>query len=500
MIAGLAIGYLIATSRFSSLKRDNAVMATRLDEAEKKLAEAQLRSADELKRLGDQKERQFSMILTEKQTAFDNALRERDENHRNAIAGLERIHNAAMDTLKKQFDETVVKLKTELELHTSNMLKQRQSEFEDSSKKTLEVLTAPLNDSLREMKLAVAANTEKHAQLGGQLSENIKQVMIQTDATRRSADHLANVLRAGAKVQGNFGEVILSELLRNQGLVEGRHFDTQCVLQDVDGSAIISETGHRLQPDLVVHLDEERDVIVDAKVSLTAFLDYADSDDEDVKAAALQKHVESIEHHVKELASKGYADFKAQGKSSVGFVIMFVPYSAALRLALQAKPALWRNALDKNVYIADEESLFAALKIVSLTWRQMDQAKNHERVYELANEMVDRVQAFLISFMEIKAGLQTANASYDAALKKLQDSGQSIPGTCKKLIKLGARLNTKRKKTPMSLLQTNDEADIDETEETQALPDAQQLKQEETMQQAAEPTAASHQATNTARP
>lgn len=105
---------------------------------------------------------------------------------------------------------------------------------------------------------------------------------------------------------------------------------------------------------------------------------------------------------------------------------------------MDAKPALWRKAMESNVYIADEKTLLAAIKIIALTWRQMDQAKNHERVYELANEMVDRVQAFLISFMDIQSGLKSANDAYESALKKLQDTGQSIPGTCKKLIKLGA--------------------------------------------------------------
>lgn len=466
LITGFAVGFLIAYSKSAGMKRENAVICTRNEELAASLEDTKRRAEEDLAKVSADKESQFQRILTEKQSAYDTALASRDRNHRESLDAQERMHKDALETLKRQFDETVAKLKAELELRTSDMLKARQSEFETSSKKTLEMITGPLNVSLQEIKKVVSDNTEKHAQLGGQLSENIKQVIVQADATRRSADHLANVLRAGAKVQGNFGEVILGELLKTQGLVEGRHYHTQCVLQDADGSTIISETGHRLQPDLVFHLDADRDVIVDAKVSLTAFLDYANAEDEAEKAVALQKHIESIENHVKELASKGYSDYKAHGRNSVGFVIMFVPYSAALRLAMESKPSLWRDALDRNVYIADEESLFAALKIISLTWRQMEQAKNHERVYELANEMVDRVQAFLISFMEIKTGLQTADNAYDAALRKLQDNGQSIPGTCKKLLKLGARLNTKRKKTPMAMLDNSEEGEANREEDS----------------------------------
>lgn len=457
LCAGFGIGYTIAALKTASLHRENTVLNTRLEETCLKIKESSERAANDIARVTQEKDRQMSILLAEKESSFGKLLSDRDKTYRESIDECNRTHQESLETLRQRFDETVSKLKAELELQSSNMLKQRQIEFENSSRKTLEGITAPLNISLQEMKKAVAANTEKHTELGGQLSENIKQVIVQTDATRRSADHLANVLRAGAKIQGNLGEVILSELLQSQGLKEGVHFDTQCTLQDVDGRPIISDSGHRLQPDLVFHIDGERDLVVDAKVSLTAFLDYANSDSEEARAVLLQKHIESIESHVKGLASKGYADYRAQGKTPAGFVIMFVPYSAALRLAMDAKPSLWRKAMECNVYIADEETLFAAIKIIALTWRQMDQAKNHERVYELANEMVDRVQAFLISFSEIQSGLRTANDAYESALKKLQDTGQSIPGTCKKLIKLGARLNNKRKKTPAILLNDSEE-------------------------------------------
>lgn len=457
LLAGFAIGYMIANFKTSSLSKENAILNTRLEESNRKINEASERGANDVAHIIQDKERQMSIMLAEKESAFDKALSDRDKTYKESIETCDRMHREALETLRQRFDDTVSRLKTELELQSSNMLKQRQVEFEDSSRKALEGITGPLNISLQEMKNAVAANTEKHTELGGQLSENIKQVIVQTDATRKSADHLANVLRSGAKIQGNLGEVILTELLQSQGLKEGIHFDTQNILHDADGRTIISESGHRLQPDLVFHLDEERDLIVDAKVSLTAFLDYADSDNEESRAVFLQRHIESIESHVKGLVSKGYADYKAQGKTPAGFVIMFVPYSSALRLAMDAKPALWRKAMESNVYIADEKTLLAAIKIIALTWRQMDQAKNHERVYELANEMVDRVQAFLISFMDIQSGLKSANDAYESALKKLQDTGQSIPGTCKKLIKLGARLNNKRKKVPVALLRDSEE-------------------------------------------
>ena len=231
------------------------------------------------------------------------------------------------------------------------------------------------------------------------------------------------------------------------GLTKGVHYDTQVVIKDKDGKVVRNEEGNAMKPDVILHLDERREVIIDSKVSLTAYVDYVNANNETDRQAYLKAHVDSINRHVKELAAKDYASYVQSPKITAGYVIMFVPNIGALWTALKADPSLWRKAADQNVYITDEQSLYGALKIVSLTWTQVAQAHNHERVYELANEMLDRVGIFMERYDAIGKAIEKASYEYGEGKKKLLPSGQSIINTSNKLIKLGAK-NSDRHPVP----------------------------------------------------
>ena len=211
-----------------------------------------------------------------------------------------------------------------------------------------------------------------------------------------------------------------------------------------------------MRPDVILHLDQKRDVIIDSKVSLTAFMDYVNAEDEGDRQKYLKAHVDSIQKHVKELAGKDYSSYVKPPKVRMDYVIMFVPNTGALWAAVGAQPDLWRNAMEKNVYIADEQTLFAALRIINMTWTQIAQAQNHEKVYELANEMMDRVGQFMDRYKAIGKALENAGKAYEAGEKKLEPSGQSIIQTCAKLQKLGAKQSTRN---PIPQLQDADLAD-----------------------------------------
>lgn len=359
----------------------------------------------------------------------------------------------SLEALQGRFDETVAKMKAELENVTSEMLKRRQEEFADSTKTSMSQILEPLNMNLAEMRKAVNENTLRHSKLGGELSNNIQLVMQHSDAARQSAEKLSEALRRGTKVQGNWGERILTELLETHGLQEGIHFDTQSYITDEKGNFLISEeTGRKLQPDVILHLDKNRDVIIDAKVSLTSYLDYLEAENEDKRELALKKHIESIEKHVKELAGKNYSSFIRAPRRSVNYVIMFIPNSGALHLATNNKTGLWRKAMEAGVYIADEQTLYAALRIIDLTWLQITQAENHEKVYRLADEMLTRVAAFMEKFVSVGIKLKDAQKNYEDAYSKLKDSGTSIPVTCQKLVKMGAKTKKIPKGVDPSLL------------------------------------------------
>jgi DNA recombination protein RmuC len=260
---------------------------------------------------------------------------------------------------------------------------------------------------------------------------------------KQSADELARVFKHKSKVQGNWGERVLEELLDSQGLQCGIHYERECVIRDAAGNVVKTDTGGYLRPDVILHLDDNREIIIDSKVSLTAFMDYVNAETEEARQDALKLHIDSIQKHVKELSKKDYSSYIQAPKLKMDYVIMFMPHTGALWTALNAQPDLWRKAMEMNVFIADEQTLFAALRMIHLTWRQIEQAQNHEKVYSLANEMLDRVGKFMKNYETIGKALEKAQEAYEDGGKKLCDRGQSIITTCNKLERLGAKQSAK---------------------------------------------------------
>ena len=301
----------------------------------------------------------------------------------------------------------------------------------------------PLKETIDKMKEVMRENTIRQTEIGGEIKTQALNMMRQSEAAKNSADELTRVFRHAGRVQGEWGEIILDELLESQGLTKGIHYDIQSSIRDASGDVVHTEDDRRMRPDVILHLDQKRDVIIDSKVSLTAFMDYVNADDEASRQKFLKAHVDSIQKHVKELSGKDYSSYVKPPKIRMDYVIMFVPNTGALWTAVKAQPDLWRNAMEKNVYIADEQTLFAALRIINLTWTQITQAQNHERVFELAGEMLDRVGQFMGKYKSMGDALAKAQKAYEDGEKKLQPSGQSILQTCGKLVKLGAKQSTK---------------------------------------------------------
>lgn len=420
-VAGLIAGICIALVYWHSAKQklvvENELLKNTLD-AQKKHSE-EMRQAEE---------------------ARYEELRRADEIRSEELRRAEEARYKAMaDAQQQRFDEALEKVKEQMKNASDEMLKQRQKEFMESNGASMEQIVAPLKDTIDRMKTALNENSHKQTAMGGELKANIENMARISEAARKSADELAKALKHGSKVQGDWGETVLAELLDSQGLTSGVHYDVQSVLKNADGSAVRSADGSIMRPDVILHLDRNRDVIIDAKVSLTAFFDYVNADNEPDRQKFLKSHIESLRNHVKELSAKDYSSYVQPPKERMGYVIMFVPNTGALWTALNAKPDLWREAMDKNVFIADEQTLYAALRMISLTWTQIAQAQNHQRVYELADQMIDRVGQFMKRYNAIGKALENARSAYDEGAKKLEPHGQSIIQTCDKLIKLGGK-------------------------------------------------------------
>lgn len=420
-----------------------------------RVQEAKNEGEERLKQAKVEAEETMRAVKAEATSRLEDAKNELKKRNEEDNTLRELAHQKAMDALQKRFDETMAKVSAQVKTDTNEMLKARQKEFSEASNISIGQLVNPLKENIAQLKKAMEEDNKEQAERNGEMSERIKSLMEHSDAARKSADELAAAFKHGCKVQGDWGETILEELLSSQGLTKGVHFDTQPTILDASGNPVRSETGGTYRPDVILHLDEHREVIIDSKVSLTAYVDYVNATDEAERQKYLKSHLESIKKHVKELAAKDYTAHVQAPKISAGYVIMFVPNVGALWTALNTEPDLWRRAAEKNVYIADEQSLYGALKIVRNTWTLVVQAQNHEKVYSLANEMIERVGLFMEKYEAIGKALKKASDEYEDGLKKLDAKGQSIINTSSKLLKLGAKKSTKH---PIKALQ-----DIDET-------------------------------------
>ena len=354
-------------------------------------------------------------------------------------ADAERHHAEVLAAQQERFDETIAKMTAQLKNATGEMLRERQREFQETSAGSIGQLVNPLRETIDKMQRAMTETQNRQSADNGSLKTIIQQMMEKSEQAKRSTDELTRVFRHSNTVQGSWGETVLDELLESQGLTRGIHYDTQATIRDASGVAVTTESGARLRPDVILHLDQHRDVIIDSKVSLAAYMDYVNADNEADRQRHLAAHIASIRDQVSRLATKDYSAYIQPPKVRMDYVIMFVPNTGALWTALNAQPDLWRRSMERGVYIADEQTLFAALRIISLTWTQIRQAENHERVYALAAEMMDRVGQFMKKYQAIGAALQKAQQAYDDGERKLQPTGQSILQTCAKLQKLGAK-------------------------------------------------------------
>lgn len=433
-----------AQQQLETLKKE----ASEQLEATKKEASEQLAKtkAEAQQQLEAVKKEASEQLETTKKEAGDLLAKTKDEaeaQQQKALAEKDAAWNDIMKGQEQRFNETMARMSEQMKNATADMLKDRQKEFADSSNQQLGQIVNPLRETIDKMKQTMADTTLKQTEMSSVLKDNIERSMQQAMAAKKSAEELANALKHGSKVQGDWGEAVLDELLTSQGLVRGIHYDTQTVIRDAQGNTVHTDDGATLRPDVILHLDQRREVIIDSKVSLTAFLDYANADNEADRQRFLKTHIDSLQKHVKELSTKDYSAYVQPPKVRMDYVIMFVPHTGALWTALNAQPDLWRKAMEQNVFIADEQTLFAALRIISLTWTQIRQAENHEQVYRLANEMLDRVGQFMKKYTAIGKALKTATTAYDDAERKLQPSGQSILQTCAKLQKLGAKQSDK---------------------------------------------------------
>lgn len=306
-------------------------------------------------------------------------------------------------------------------------------------------ITQPLKEAIGEMRRELTQNRETSAANSATFQEQLRQMLESNERVGEKAANLAQALRGDNKAQGNWGEVILGNLLSCQGLREGIDYDLQTRLRDDLGQDLKNiDTGASMQPDAILHYPHEQDVIIDAKVSLKAYDDYVNAQSEEERTAALAAHVRSIRDQYQRLSKKDYSSYVQAPRKSIDFVVMFVPNESALQLALTAGSKLWYDAFDHKVLIAGELNLMAILRIIQIVWRQYQQAENQQRVFLIAEELLDRLGDFLKRYQKLGDILRNSLKAYEDAEKKVFSGRQSVVRKGNELKALGAKENPNR--------------------------------------------------------
>lgn len=442
-LVGCAVVYLF----LSKEKTRSEVFRTERDALLERLKKAELDFQSQL----EKEEVEHRELMEKEEEEHRLEMEDLKASWRERLASAERQYteqHAKMEELfQKQMDQQMALMKEQMNTTSEKILKERSEELTSMNKEQLATILNPLNEYIKQMREAVEKSDREHNSTMERLDATIKTSIEQSKEVGERADKLAQALTGENKTQGNFGELRLRQLLEGMGLEEGTQYEEQTTMRDADGRVIKEEEGHKLIPDVILHFPKNRDLIIDSKMSFTAFEDYYNADTEELKADALKRHLNSVKNHVMELSKKDYSKYIPETHERLDFVIMYMFSENALQLAFSADPGLWKWAYDKKVIITGSQNLFPMLRVLEMSWNQVRQVENQREIMEAANLVVDRVQLFYERIEAVENCLdKTANAFAD--LKNITaPNGVSIGTAARKLLKYGASENPKRKKS-----------------------------------------------------
>lgn len=343
----------------------------------------------------------------------------------------------SQERIKEETEERHRKELEQMKLVFENMASRNNENFKARSSETISELLKPVQEKFAEFSAAVKDSQEKSIDRHSRLEQKIQELDNRSVSVGNEARNLANALTGYSKIQGDFGEMLLTDVLKNAGLTEGIHFVTQNVITDESGREIRSEGGRSMIPDVMVYYPDDTVVIIDSKVSLKAYNEYMACESVEERENLAKQHLASIRSHVDELKTKAYASYIPDNKRKVDFNIMFIPVEGAFRLLLERDPRLWQVAKDNNVLIVSQMTLVIVLNMIRMSWKQHEQEKNIADVYKTAEELMGQLKGWMESYVKIGENLEKATSAYEDARKKLSDSNQSVLKKIGKLENLG---------------------------------------------------------------
>lgn len=352
---------------------------------------------------------------------------------------LNQQHARQIEMLTAKYEKQNESLRREMMLQfnvlASDVLKRNSESLKEANSEQIDALLRPLKENIESFKKTISEGYVKETSSRKLLEVQIERLVKLNETIGEEARNLTSALKGNSKVQGDWGEMILETLLENAGLERGINFETQ-LTRDSGGNVLKNDEGKLLRPDVLIKLPDNHSIIVDSKVSLTAFVDYCNAEDENVRIVAGKKHLQSVYAHIDELYAKMYQN---NLKGAADYVMMFIPNESAYIAAVQLDINLWKYAYERGVIIVSPTHLFSVMSIVSQLWRQDKQNRNAMLIAERGGKLYDKLVLFMDSFEKVGKSINDAMTSYNKSFNQLRTGKGNVLRQAEDMKALGAK-------------------------------------------------------------
>lgn len=343
--------------------------------------------------------------------------------------------NDRLETQKQQIEDLNRKFNVEFENIANRILETKTQKFTELNKSNLTAILEPLGKNIEEFKKTVNETYDKESKERFSLGERVKELARLNQVISEEAKNLTRALKSEAKTQGCWGEMILETILQRSGLRPNEEYFMECQLTDAEGKPLKTENEKKMRPDAVIKYPDNREVIIDSKVSLNAFTRYLEATDAEIQKAEMDAHVKAVKSRIIELSTKGYDDYK----KTLDFAMMFIPSEPAYMNALQADPELWNYAYDRRILLVNPTSLITSLKLIADLWKREYQNRNAQEIADRGAKLYDKFAGFIENLEEVGKHLDKAKNSYNDAYKQLSTGHDNLVLQATKLRELGIK-------------------------------------------------------------